>query len=60
MPVVYRTPRGGRVPLGKREREQLLELYQDHALPVRDIAAIFGVSVNTIYRWLPHLGVRAQ
>lgn len=56
----YRTARGGRVPLTLRQQKQLLELYADHARPVREIAEIFGVSVGTVYRWLPHLGVRAQ
>lgn len=56
----YRTPRGGHVPLGTRERAQLLELYAEHSRPVHEIAELFGVSTGTIYRWLPHLGVRAQ
>lgn len=58
--VRYRTSRGGRVPLSVRQQRQLLELYANHGRPVREIAEIFGVSVGTVYRWLPHLGVRAQ
>lgn len=58
--VRYRSSRGGWIPLQKKEQRQLLELYADHARPVREIAEVFGLSVSTIYRILPLLGVRAQ
>jgi transposase len=54
----YRTDRGGLVPLNAKARRDLLELYADHERPVREIAELFGVGTNTIYRWLALLGVR--
>jgi hypothetical protein len=65
MTTYYRTPRGGRVPLTTRERQQLLKLYADYKVPVREIVPLFDrpdrpVTINRIYRWLPLLGVQPQ
>jgi DNA-binding CsgD family transcriptional regulator len=59
-PVMYRSPRGGSVPLTAVECRQLLELYVDHKRSVKEIAQIFGIGVHTVYRILPLLGVRPQ
>lgn len=52
-----RDEKGRPLPAGRKERQEAIKLYRDTDMSVDDIGSRFGVSRQTVHRWINDAGV---